>query len=67
MSSRVFPGGRLERECVCVCVRERESMCVRGDIERVSVYICVREKERERACVLKEIESMCGLVDKVCV
>ena len=43
---------------MCVCVRERESVCEREggweseiDRERECVCVCVRERERESLCM----------------
>ncbi len=44
----LFPVSKKERECVCVCVRERECVCVR---ERECVCMCVCVRERESVCV----------------
>ena len=48
---------------MCVCVREREGMCVR---ERrsvcVCVCVCVREREREREGNVPESHSLHGEV-----
>ena len=55
---------------VCVCVRERESVCVYVCVrerESVCVYVCVRESVyvcvRERVCVcVRERECSCACV-----
>ena len=41
-------------EEVCVCERDKESVCV---LERESVCVCERERERECVCV-REIECV---------
>ena len=52
----------VARECVCVivCVRERESVCVREKEERgrERESVCVSVRERECVCE-REKESVC--------
>ena len=48
--------------CVCVCVRERESVCVR---ERERVSVCVRERESVCVCAMRS-KIKCTVLCYVC-
>jgi len=59
-------GGRVcdfrENACACVCVIERENMCVwNRKCVYVCVCVCVWEREREIMCCLSHCFFLCGL------